>query len=221
VLRELLYHALVTHEQPCAGLFLEENNTTTLEGLVSVHLSKNVMVDRSVATEAELHDAFNFIASKRLYLYDHFGSTDIDIICAKIRYLAKACGVKWFFLDHLSILVSGLEGDERRTIDIAMTKLSTLVNELGIGLFCVVHLKRPMGDKGHEDGAEVHLGQLRGSHSIAQLSWIVVGLQKSDEDPHGQALYPVALKNRHTGAKGPMGMLMYDADTGRMSDCPF
>ena len=50
----------------------------------------------------------------------------------------------------------------------AMTKLRTLVQEPNIGLFVVSHLRRSEGDKGHEDGAAVRLGQ-RGSHAIAQL----------------------------------------------------
>lgn len=222
LLRELLYGTLVTHNEPVGALFLEEDNVETLEGLVSIHLSKNIMLDRSMATQEETKEAFDFIKSKPLYIYDHFGSSEIDNICDKIRYLVKACGVRWIFLDHLSILVSGLDGDERRTIDMAMTKLRTLVSELKCGMFCVVHLRRPQGDKGHEDGAEVHLGQLRGSHSIAQLSDAVVALNKDAKDPHGTNVSPVCIKNRRNGGrKGPMGTLTYDRETGRLSDCVF
>jgi twinkle protein len=222
LLRELMYHTIVTHNEPVGALFLEEDNVETVEGLVSIHLSKNIAMDRALATPEETRTAFNFIKEKPLYIYDHFGSSEIDHVCDKIRYLVKACGVRWIFLDHLSILVSGLEGDERRTIDMAMTKLRTLVSELKCGMFCVVHLKRPQGDKGHEDGAEVHLGQLRGSHSIAQLSDAVVGLNKDEDDPHGANVYPVCIKNRRNGGrKGPMGMLTYSRETGRLSDCLF
>lgn len=222
ILRELAHHALITHNEPVGAMFLEESNVETLEGLVGVHLSKNLMMDRSLATPEETAAAFAEIEAKPLYLYDHFGSSDVDNICNKIRYLVKACGVRWIFLDHISILVSGLEGDERRTLDIAMTKLRTLVSELGCGLFCIVHLRKPQGDKGHEDGAEVSLGQLRGSHSIAQLSNVVVAINKDKEDPHGDLVHPVCIKNRnHGGKKGPMGTLTYDRMTGRLSDCVF
>lgn len=222
-LRELLYHALMTHDEPCGAMFLEENNLETMEALVGIHLSKNVYMDRSLATEEELRDAFNKVSSKKLFVYDHFGSSEIDNICAKIRYLVKACGVRWIFLDHLSILVSGLEGDERRTLDMAMTKLRTLVSELKCALFCVVHLKRPQGDQGHEDGADIHLGQLRGSHSIAQLSDAVIALQKPEDDPNGYGALPICLKNRRNGGrKGPMGRLRYDRTSGRLlASTPF
>lgn len=222
ILRELLYHALVTHNEPCGALFLEETNVETLESLVSIRLDANIMMDRKLATPEKAREAFEFLEQKPLYLYDHFGSNDVDNICDKIRYLVKACGVHWVFLDHISILVSGLDGDERRTIDMAMTKLAMLASELNCGIFCVVHLKRPQGDKGHEDGAEVHLGQLRGSHSIAQLSHVVIGVNRPEGQPESTVVMPVCLKNRHNGGrKGSLGQLNYDRMTGRLSDCVF
>lgn len=222
LLRELLYHALVAHGQAVGALFLEESNVETMEALVGIALEKNIMMDRALASKEDTAAAYELLIEKPLYLYDHFGSNEVDNVCDKIRYLAKVCGVHWIFLDHISILVSGLEGDERRTIDMAMTKLNSLANELNIGLFCVVHLKRPSGDLGHEDGAEVHLGQLRGSHSIAQLSHAVIALNKSEDDPHGLNISPVCIKNRRNGGrKGPMGTLTYDRETGRLTDCVF
>lgn len=216
---ELAYWCLTQQSEPVGVMFMEDDTLEVMERLVGVHISKNVYEDRALASPEELEQGYAFLESKPLYVYDHFGSSEVDNICAKIRYLVKACGVRWVFLDHISILVSGLEGDERRTIDIAMTKLRTLVNELKIGLFVVVHLRRPQGDKGHEDGAEVHLGQLRGSHSIAQLSDIVIGFQKPEDDPHGTTIEPIVLKNRRNGGrKGPMGILNYDRQTGRLSN---
>jgi twinkle protein len=221
LLRELVVHLLEKGE-PVAGLFLEDDIIETMENLVSVRLSKNITLDRALATAPELEGAFTWFEKQPLFLYDHFGSSDVDNICAKIRYLVQACGVRWVFLDHISILVSGLEGDERRTIDMAMTKLRTLVNEVRCCLCAVVHLRRPQGDRGHEDGAEVRLGQLRGSHSIAQLSDVVIAGQKPEDDPQGNVNEWICLKNRRNGGKkGSMGVLTYDREQGRLTDCVF
>ncbi len=142
---------------------LEESNKRSLLGLIGLHLDKNVTVDRSVATDDEIEEAFDqlFNDERNIYLYDHFGSSDIDIIIQRITYMVKALGVRWVILDHVSILVSGLAtNDERKLIDLALTRLrSEVVQELGIGLIIVSHLRRPEGDKGHEDGAKVRLGQ--------------------------------------------------------------
>ena len=72
--------------------------------------------------------------------------------------MIKAMDCKWIFLDHLSILVSGQEnGDERRSIDILMTKLRSLVEETNCALLLVSHLRRTSSDKGAEDGNEISL----------------------------------------------------------------
>jgi twinkle protein len=218
LIKELAYHVLITHNQPVGMLILEENNPRTMEGLISVHLSKNIVTDRTRATEDEIGEAFDRITTRPLFLYNHFGSGTIDSILDRIRYLVRGCGVKWIFLDHLSILISGLEGgDERKQIDIAMTRLRTLVEELGCGLIIVSHLRRPEGDKGHEDGASVRLGQLRGSHAIAQLSDIVIGVQRHDDDHLVDSIELVVLKNRWSGDRGSGGLLRYDRETGRLT----
>jgi twinkle protein len=92
------------------------------------------------------------------------------------------------------------------------------VEELGCGLILVSHLRRPDGDKGHEDGASVHLGQLRGSHAIAQLSDIVIGVQRHDDPNLADAVELVVLKNRWSGDRGSGGLLTYDRQTGRVTE---
>ena len=88
--------------------------------------------------------------------------------------MARVANCKYVFLDHISIIVSSQEnGDERKALDEVMTKLRTLVEETGISLFVVTHLKRV--DDGHENGAEISLNHLRGTAGIAQLSDFVVG----------------------------------------------
>ena len=80
----------------------------------------------------------------------------------RIRYMAKGLDCKWIILDHLSIVVSDQDtGDERKAIDSIMTNLRKLVQETGVGLFLVSHLKRPNGSKAHEDGGKISLGELR------------------------------------------------------------
>ncbi len=218
-LREVLYDLLMNHGERVGAMFLEETNEETVEYLMGIHLNKNIVFTPELASKKEREQAFDDIASKPLFLWDHFGSQDIDVVLNKIRYMAKVLEVKWVLLDHLSILVSGIETfDERKTIDVAMTKLRSLVQETGIGMLLVSHLKRPSGDKGHEDGAEVHLGQLRGSHSIAHLSDFVIGLQKNPDDPHGEGLEAVVLKARKGGRRGSAGMLNYSVDTGRLTE---
>jgi twinkle protein len=121
-------------------------------------------------------------------------------------------------LDHLSIVVSGLgDGDERRLIDNSMTMLRTLVEETGVGMFLVSHLKRPEG-KSHEEGGRPTLAQLRGSHSIAQLSDMVIGLSRDQQGDNKNVMNMHVLKNRFSGNTGEAGCLTYDPKTGRLNE---
>jgi twinkle protein len=162
------------------------------------------------------------VGDKNVYFYDHFGSMSEDSLLNVIRTYAKAYDCKWIVLDHLSIVVSSQEGfdDERKQIDMIMTKLRKIVQETGIGLFLVSHLRRPMG-KSHEEGGQVSLSELRGSAAIAQLSDIVIGLERNQqhEDPivRNQTTLRV-LKNRFSGLTGPGCKLQFDADTGRLAE---
>jgi twinkle protein len=108
------------------------------------------------------------------------------------------------------------EGDERRLIDNTMTALRSLVEELGCGMVLVSHLKRPEG-RGHEEGAQTSLAQLRGSAAIGQLSDMVIGLERDQQDASKKDLTVVrVLKNRFTGDTGVATCLHYDRSTGRL-----
>lgn len=222
--REFAYHLL--NEGATIGyVALEESSKRTAQGLMSLHLNKPVHLEE-VPTE-ELREAFDAtLGTGRVFMYDHWGSTESDNLLAKIRYLVRGCGCQYVILDHISIVVSGIEGgDERRIIDNMMTRLRSLTEELEIGLIVVSHLRRPSGDKGHEEGIMTSLSQLRGSAAIAQLSDIVIGLERNQQDAESSHQTTVrVLKNRWSGDTGVAGLLHYNTATGRMSeeyDIPF
>ena len=218
-IREVAY-ALHCSGQTVGMLMLEETNKRTLQGLVGLHMDKNITIDEDCAEEFQVVEAYDsLLGGNPVYLFDHFGSTAVDTIVNRIQYMVKGMGCKHIFLDHVSILVSGLTGqvtDERRLIDQIMTTLRKLVQELDICLFLVSHLKRPEGAKGHENGAKVQLSQLRGSHALAQLADFCIGLQVNDEDPSDDTREIVLLKNRFTGEVGNADTLQYNRTTGRL-----
>ena len=88
----------------------------------------------------------------------------------------------WVVVDHLHMLVNVLtEGDERRGIDMLMNRLRSLVEETGVGMILVSHLRRAQGDRGHEKGIQVSLSHLKGSQGIAQLSDCVIALERNQQ----------------------------------------
>lgn len=202
---------------------LEESVKRTLLGVLSV-LADQPLHIRNTLPEAKLRALHDKYLKDRVYFYDHFGSLESDTLLAKIRFMAKGLGCKYIILDHISIVVSGLETDnERRAIDEAMTKLRSLVQETDISLILVSHLSRP-GGKGHEEGAMTSLSQLRGSHAIGQLSDNVIGLernQQADTDAERNMTTVRVLKCRLVGDLGPACKLSYDKKTGRLTEIDY
>ena len=216
--REFAYHLL--NEGATIGyVALEESSKRTAQGLMSLYLNQPVHLQD--IKEEELKKAFDAtMGTGRVFMYDHWGSTESENLLSKIRYLVRGCGCQYIILDHISIVVSGIDGgDERRIIDNMMTRLRSLTEELNIGMIVVSHLRRPNGDKGHEEGQITSLSQLRGSAAIGQLSDIVIGLERNQQDAETSDTTTVRiLKNRWSGETGVAGKLIYNKQTGRMSE---
>jgi twinkle protein len=219
ICRELAVH-LVKQGEKVGYIALEESVKRSIRGLVSILLNKPVHLPavRATVSVDDMKSAWDQLAGKA-YFYDHWGSIDGDNLFNRIRYLARACGCRWIVLDHLSIVVSGdAEGDERRNIDNLMTQLRSMVEELGIGLLLVSHLKDPgNGHKPLEEGGKISLNLLRGSRSIGQLSDIVIGQERNQQDEERANITTLrVVKNRFSGDTGLAGELMYSHETGRM-----
>jgi len=210
--------ALVDQGEKVGYIALEESLQRTALRLMSIKANKPLHLNNELP-EKDLKDAFDAsLGTGQVYLRDGFGSVDPDSILSDCRFMALAKEVGWIILDHLSILMSGNEShDERKLIDVTMTKLRSFVEETGIGMLLISHLKRPQGDKGHEDGQQVSLGQLRGSHSIVQLSDMVIALERNLSAGDNMANIRV-LKNRFNGQTGQAGTITFDGSTGRMTE---
>jgi twinkle protein len=225
VVKELEAHILDVTDDNVAIIHLEESIERSVLGLMGIEANLPIHIPQygNQLHQGEKKELWQkSVADKNVYFYDHFGSMSETSLLNIIRVYAKAYDCKWIVLDHLSIVVSSQEGfdDERKAIDAIMTNLRKLVQETGVGLFLVSHLKRPQG-KAHEEGGQVSLSELRGSAAIAQLSDIVIGLERNQqhEDPivRNQTTLRV-IKNRFSGLTGPACKLQYTAETGRLKE---
>ena len=210
---------LLTQGERVGYLALEESNRRTALGLMSTAVGKSLHIGEHDQTELEEHFR-NTIANWHLYLFDGFGSFDPSIIYNRIEYLASGLECRIIFVDHLSILLSGLDGDERRMLDQTMTRLRSLVERTGISLFLVSHLRRTSNDRtSHEEGGKVSLSQLRGSAGIAQLSDQVIALERNQQSETERDITTLRIvKNRYSGETGFAGKIRFDLNTSRFTE---
>jgi len=222
LVKEISHHFLTTHQQTLGVIALEESKKRTVQSYVGIELNKPLHIDRTGVTLEALEGAFKrTVGSGRFWLYDHWGSLESNSLLSRLRYLAVGCKVNWIVLDHISIVVSGMEGDnERKDIDILMTNLRSLIEETGVGVLAIVHLKRPHQGIGYNEGRIPVLTDLRGSGGLEQISDVVVALSGNQYGQNPDERVVHILKNRPIGKLGACDTLYYNHMTGRLSDGP-
>ncbi|MEM6746795.1 MAG: toprim domain-containing protein [Pseudomonadota bacterium] len=231
--------SLMEQGERVGALFLEQDGTRTIDGLIGLELGKRIHMQRALEglpenirklrpeigefDREEAEAAYDrLFAGDKFFMDTHWGSEDFDKLMGKIRHMIIAKGCRWIILDHVSIAVSGLEiDDERKALDVLMTKLRTLVEGTGATIFAVCHLRRPSGSKGFDDGLSIDLSHLRGTQAIAQLSDLVLALNRPKKIQRKRDWTEVvSLKERFSGETTgkTIGWLKFNTTTGRLEE---
>ena len=217
--REIAYH-LIEQGQKVGYIALEETVKHSAKALMSIHLNRPLHLRPMDEGDPRMREAYDAtLGSDQAVFYDHWGSTESQTLLNKIRFMSVGLGCQWIVLDHISIVVSGDDSrdGERVLLDRAMTNLASLAREVDIGLIIVCHLRKA-GGKAFEEGGQISLVDLRGTAAIAQLSDIVIGLERNQQSGDDNTMIVRVLKNRFSGFTGESGELVYDKETGRLKD---
>lgn len=212
-----------------AQIYLEEETSETLQRNAARYLETNYNYFKKSPTKhftkEQLQEAFEWTNDKFIYL-DHFGSIKIEELINKIKTFVYQYKVDFVILDHLSMLVSQLaDNNERLLLDKVMTELAAFVASHDVGIIAVSHLNRSVAEefkapKGKEDKpfwVSVRKESLRGSASLEQLAWIVLGLEPEimPDKSRGRVRWSV-LKNRPWGYLGIGDTFQMNDQTGLM-----
>ena len=205
IIRAIEHHLLKTTEHNIGIIHLEEQDKRTIQGLIGYELEQPIHLPECPVTTSDQLDAYKALTGKdgRVFLYPRFGSDDPNVILDTIRYLVAVCGCKFVFLDHITMLVTGFEGDdERRKLDYLSTRLAMLVNELDFSLVLVSHV--------NDDG------KTRGSRNISKIAHLVLALSRNTESgsvEERNTTHLMIKKNRYGATTGPAGQLLFDPGT--------
>lgn len=225
--REVAYYLHQHHHCTIGNVFLEEGNAKTAQAYIAIHNNIplfKLRADPEIISDEVWERSLDEVIHEAQWFYNHFGSLESKNLLAKLRYLAVVCKVDFIVLDHISIVTSGVESSsegERKDIDILMTRLRSLIEETGVGVIAIVHLKRVTG-KVFNEGGEVSLSDLRGSGSLEQLSDNVLALERNQQSEEGDKDCPKirVLKCREVGDLGLADTLIYNRETGRLELMP-
>lgn len=211
VMHSILYNLLMEDKDAAVGsIFLEEPKKRLLQAMAGIDLRRPVhLPDSGVSDDAVLTALRNVVRTDdRLHVYSHFGSDDPEVILDTIRFLVSARLCRYILLDHVTMVVSGLGGDnERRALDYLTTRLEMLVKELDFALIMVSHV--------NDDGLT------RGSRNISKVADIRIDLDRdirSSDPVIRRTTHLMVSKNRFCGRTGPAGTLLFDPATYTLSE---
>lgn len=196
-----LEYDLCTRGTRVGGFFLEETPQRHLQSLAGIHLRRPVHLPDSGVTMGEVSNAIGEILPQDdlLFMDTEFGSHDIEHLLGTIRFLVVGCDVRVVILDHVSVAVSGLEGDQQRiALDKFFTQAETMVKELDFSLIVVSHVN--------------DYGQTRGSRWGGKMADIRIDLVR-DVANGSNVLDVYVSKNRFCGRTGHAGSYEFNAYT--------
>ena len=205
IVRALEYHVLKTTDDNIGIIHLEETPERTLKGLAGLELGMPCHFPNSPVSNEDIINALAELQRReeRIHIYSHFGSEDSHTILNNIRFLVAACGCKYIFFDHITMVVTGQEGnDERKELDYLSTHLAMLVRELGFTLVLVSH--------------ENDQGQTRGSRNISKIADLHVRLLRditAENEIERNTTQLMVVKNRFGAMTGPSDKLFFDRET--------
>ena len=179
---------------------------------IQLHARQNYS-DLSPEQMLDIEQADKFVTgSGNLELFDHFGSLDEDVILQRMNYMVRSLGCQHIYLDHLTIISSGLAQDTRH-LDSLITKIRSFIAATKCTVFAISHLSRQQGQN-FENGDVPELQAIRSSHSIVQLADTIwaLGRKRGSNDTTSHCL-----KNRMLGRTGYAGHFTFDEKTQSLS----
>lgn len=221
--KEIEAHLLLEHKQKIGIIHLEEQMKETILGLMSKHSSIKFHLPTAEYTEEQKRKAFDeTIGTNRVFIYEGFGTCDLDTIKNQIRYMVKGKDCRYIFLDHITALGDSLEdgNNVNQYMRKVVSELANLTREMDFTLFTISHLRKTDGTKPHEEGGRVHLDDLYGAAALKQWASYVFGLERNQQAADEETRHTTTLrclKDRYTGlAAGQTIKIKYNKDTGRL-----
>lgn len=172
-------------------IYLEEDKRETFLRLLASRLQVNFLKFKenpeSVVSKEKIEEAYKEIVDGgKLAILDHFGSLPVNDLMNKVKQLHLVEGCNFIILDHISMVVSGIESEnERKDLDMAMTALASFCAAYPLHCIVVSHINRtnaggflpPKGKEGEPFWVNVTKESARGSSALEGCSWNIIAIE--------------------------------------------
>lgn len=205
IIRAIEAHILRTTDLNIGIIHLEEAGSRSVKGLAGYELGRPVHLPDSNEDSGTILKAYTDLTKRdeRVHIINHFDNDDPRSALEIIRWLVAVSGCKVVFLDHITMMVTGLEQeDERRKLDFISTQLEKMTEELDFSLIMVSHI--------NDDG------KTRGSRNVGKVANVRIDLSRdlvNPDETERNKTYLTISKNRDAARTGPAGILYFDPET--------
>lgn len=207
LMHAIQYSILEQTDDNIGAFFIEEPTKRHLQSLAGIYLKAPAHLPDCGYTDDDVVSALKKVLRRdeRLFVYSHFGSDDPDVLLDAIRFLVSVCRCKYIMLDHLTMAVTGLAGeqDERRALDYLTSRLEMMVVELDFCLIMVSHVN--------------DYGQTRGSRNASKVANTRIDCKR--DVVGGSNVIELTVSKNRTGQKtGFAGCYAFDPITRQYTE---
>ena len=223
IVRELQLHLFESTNYSIGVVSMEDSLTACAGTLIGMKIQKRVMSPDVAVPEEELKTANQeLFGGGRFVFCDSTGVRSENDLFNKIRFMANSRDCKVVFLDHLTAILDrmGHKSDKGQVqyTDALVAALNELVQELGICIVLVAHVRKTAAGKATENtfetGALPTEDSIKGSGSIKQYSYSTLAIAR-DKTKEDSPTFIYVLKDRLVGWTGRSAPLFFNYDTGR------
>lgn len=205
------YQLLKETDSNVGAIYIEEPRQRHLQAIAGLQLRRPTHLPDCATSPLDVLNAVREVVGRddRLHIYNHFGTSDPDVILDTIRFLVSARDCRYILFDHISMAVTGLAGerDERRALEYLASRLEMMVKELNFSLIMVTHVN--------------DVGQSRGSHYLTKVADITISASRdtlaADEKERRTIRLSVPY-NRFCYHTGDAGSVVFDPSTYTLSE---
>ncbi len=226
-IRRLKQHALQTQSSKgslwgIGEVELEEAAEKTARGMVQFHVGKRW--DMMTHEERERGVAETY-GTKRLHMIDkgkRSAKKRSGGLMSRFKHLHYDKGCRLFFLDHITLGVREFGSGEGglHDQDEMMEQFLDFVETTKSHLCLISHLRKPPGGtKSWSQGAVPTEEDMKGSGSLYQISFDIIGLSRNkqhDDDYERNVSQLHVLKCRETGDTGPADRMYWNQQSNRL-----
>lgn len=177
LVNEIATHLMLTHNEPIFAIKPEESEEGTLRRMAGSAVGR-VFHDPKVRVNPEDVDKASKLLAGKLFVLERNQTPDWKEIRQLMREANLSRGIKYFFIDPITNLSSGMSNSDRDSFLSGMTReVAEDAKSLGYTVFLFCHLKTVKEGLAWSEGRVATADDFAGSRSMVQSCDVAIAMQ--------------------------------------------